>query len=266
MKSSNNKNYKNVSKKELFDKLSKLSLKQLKDINLDVNEINYLKNKILNDKLGLVLNFEEKDEYLDNHYFGLEEVKELHINPKEKNNHLLVEGDNYYALRALQVSGIKVDVIYIDPPYNTGAKPEDGGFVYNDNFVDKDDEFKHSKWLSFMKKRLTLAKELLKDEGIIYISIDDNEQAYLKVLMDEIFGEDNFISNLVIELTKTQGMKVGAAKKGSVVKGYENILMYAKNLDSINVVVKQIMYDKTDTRYDTHYNQYWDKNQAGSYI
>ena len=111
-----------------------------------------------------------------------------------------------------------------------------------------------------MKNRLELARELLADDGIIFVSIDDNEQAYLKVLMDEIFGEENFISNLVVELTKTQGMKVGAAKKGSVVKGYENVLMYAKNLDSIDMVVKQIMYDKTDTRYDTHYNQYWDSS------
>ncbi len=169
--SSNKDNYKNISKKELYDKLSKLTLKQLKDISLDTNDINYLKNKILNDKLGLVLNFEEKDEYLDNHYFGLEEVKELHINSKDKNNHLLIEGDNYYALKALQVSGIKVDVIYIDPPYNTGNKD----FIYNDSFVEKDDQFKHSKWLSFMKKRLELARELLADDGVIFVSIDDNE-------------------------------------------------------------------------------------------
>ena len=132
---------KDISKKDLFDKLSKISQSNLKKLNLNNNEINYLKHKILNDKLGLVLNFEEKDEFLDNHYFGLEEAKELHINPKDKNNHLLIEGDNYYALKTLQLSGIKVDVIYIDPPYNTGNKD----FVYNDNFVEKDDQFKHSK-------------------------------------------------------------------------------------------------------------------------
>ena len=132
---------KDISKKDLFDKLSKISQSDLKKLNLNNNEINYLKHKILNDKLGLVLNFEEKDEFLDNHYFGLEEVKELHINSKDKNNHLLIEGDNYYALKTLKLSGIKVDVIYIDPPYNTGNKD----FVYNDNFVEKDDQFKHSK-------------------------------------------------------------------------------------------------------------------------
>lgn len=104
------------SKKELFDKFSNIFPNKEEKVKFTQDEINYIKNKILNDKLGLVLNFEEKDEFLDNHYFGLEEIKELHINPKDKNNNLLIEGDNYYALKALKVSGIKVDVIYIDPP------------------------------------------------------------------------------------------------------------------------------------------------------
>lgn len=202
----------------MFDKLSKINVSELKKWNISPNEIAYLKNKILNDKLGLVLNFEEKDENLENYYFGLEEVKELHINPKEKNNHLLIEGDNYYALKALQISGIKVDVIYIDPPYNTGNKD----FIYNDNYVNKDDQFKHSKWLSFMKKRLELAKELLADDGVIFVSIDDNEQAYLKVLMDEIFGEENFICNFIIKLPDGNNIN-----KLSVI--HEYCLMYSKS-------------------------------------
>ena len=212
--------YKDISKKDLFDKLSKISQSDLKKLNLNNNEINYLKHKILNDKLGLVLNFEEKDEFLDNHYFGLEEVKELHINPKDKNNHLLIEGDNYYALKILQLSGIKVDVIYIDPPYNTGNKD----FVYNDNFVEKDDQFKHSKWLSFMKKRLILARELLADDGVIFVSIDDNEQAYLKVLMDEIFGEQNFVSNLI-----WKARRGGGNDAKNVAIDHEYIIAYSKN-------------------------------------
>lgn len=79
-------------------------------------------------------------------------------------------------------------MIYIDPPYNTGNKD----FIYNDNYVDKEDSYRHSKWLSFMQKRLELAKNLLKDDGVIFISIDDNEFAQLKLLCDEIFGERNF--------------------------------------------------------------------------
>lgn len=220
----NNLNNKNISKKELFDKLTRLTSTQLMNIGLNSNGISYLKNKILNDKLGLVLNFEEKDEFLDNHYFGLEEVKELHINPKDKNNHLLIEGDNYYALKAIQVSGVKVDVIYIDPPYNTGNKD----FVYNDSFVEKDDQYKHSKWLSFMKKRLTLAKELLADDGVIFVSIDDNEQAYLKVLMDEIFGEENFITNFVWQ------KKSGGGQAKYIYEGHEYISLYAKQKNNLN--------------------------------
>lgn len=100
-------------------------------------------------------------------------------------NHILIEGDNLEALTALAYTHEgKIDVIYIDPPYNTGNKD----FVYNDKFVDKEDSYRHSKWLSFMNKRLRIAKQLLSDRGVIFISIDDNEQAQLKLLCDEIFG------------------------------------------------------------------------------
>ncbi len=84
-------------------------------------------------------------------------------------------------------------MIYIDPPYNTGNRD----FKYNDHFVDREDGYRHSKWLSFMAKRLRLAKTLLKDTGVIFISIDDNEQAQLKLLCDDIFGEENFVANVI---------------------------------------------------------------------
>jgi len=84
-------------------------------------------------------------------------------------------------------------VIYIDPPYNTGNKD----FIYNDRYVDSEDAYRHSKWLSFMSKRLKLAKNLLSNKGVIFISIDDNELAQLKLLTDEIFGEKNFITNII---------------------------------------------------------------------
>ena len=97
---------------------------------------------------------------------------------------LLIKGNNLLALHSLkeQLAG-KVKLIYIDPPYNTG----NDGFKYNDNF-------NHSSWLVFMKNRLEVARELLSDDGVIFVSIDDNEQAYLKVLMDEIFSRENFVS------------------------------------------------------------------------
>ncbi len=111
-------------------------------------------------------------------------------------NHILIEGDNLEALTALTYTHEgKIDVIYIDPPYNTGNKD----FVYNDKFVDSEDEYRHSKWLSFMDKRLRIAKRLLSDKGVIFISIDDNEQANLKLLCDEVFGEKNSIGEIIWE-------------------------------------------------------------------
>lgn len=115
-------------------------------------------------------------------------------------NHILIEGDNLEALTALAYTHEgKIDVIYIDPPYNTGNKD----FVYNDHYVDKEDSYRHSKWLSFMSRRLKIAKQLLSDKGVIFISIDDNEQAQLKLLSDEVFGEQNFVGTYFWKRTST---------------------------------------------------------------
>ena len=104
--------------------------------------------------------------------------------------HIFIEGENYHALQILNhTHKQRIDLIYIDPPYNTGNKD----FAYNDTYVDIEDSFRHSKWLSFMSRRLKLAKELLKNDGAIIISIDDNEFAQLKLLCDNVFGEDNFV-------------------------------------------------------------------------
>ncbi len=105
-------------------------------------------------------------------------------------NHILIEGDNLEALATLTYTHAgKIDVIYIDPPYNTGNKD----FVYNDSFVDSEDSYRHSKWLSFMSKRLRIAKRLLSDKGVIFVSIDENEVAALRILGDEIFLQNNFV-------------------------------------------------------------------------
>ena len=144
----------------------------------------------------------------------LREVKDKAILSDEPDapNHILIEGDNLEALTALSYTHEgKIDVIYIDPPYNTGNKD----FVYNDSFVDTEDSYRHSKWLSFMNKRLKIAKKLLSDKGVIFISIDDNEQANLKLLCDELFGnhfmgtlvwfkkrKGSFLSNKMISLTE----------------------------------------------------------------
>ena len=135
-------------------------------------------------------------------------------------NHVLIEGDNLHALTALTFTHEgRIDVIYIDPPYNTGNKD----FKYNDSFVDREDSYRHSKWLSFMDKRLRLAKRLLSDKGVIFISIDDNEQAQLKILCDEIFGEFNVIANAIIETATDNNPRQIAIE-------HEYLLAYAKNL------------------------------------
>jgi len=122
--------------------------------------------------------------------------KEIATSSDEPIN-ILIEGDNYHALSVLNFTHQgKIDVIYIDPPYNTGDKD----FKYNDNYVDSEDSYRHSKWLSFMSKRLRLAKNLLTDTGIIFLSIDDNEIAQLKMLCDEIFGEENRLSTQHIQV------------------------------------------------------------------
>ena len=155
-------------------------------------------------KYGLVWEDKPEDveERLRDELPILKEVKERFISSEdpEAPNHILIEGDNLEALTALTYTHAgKIDVIYIDPPYNTGNKD----FIYNDSFVDSEDSFRHSKWLSFMNKRLKLAKGLLSDKGVIFISIDDNEQAQLKLLCDEVFGSNNFVGTYFWKRTST---------------------------------------------------------------
>lgn len=168
----------------------------------------------------------------------LKSVPEKDIKTTDDDYNIMIEGDNYHALQVLNYTHKeKIDVIYIDPPYNTGNKD----FVYNDKFVDKEDGYRHSKWLNFMEKRLELAKELLKDDGIIFVSIDDNEGNNLRLLCDKIFGEINFIENFI--WVKNSG---GSLSKTTLTR-HEYILCYAKNklsvLDSSVFYIKKNGYD-----------------------
>ncbi len=149
-------------------------------------------------------------------------------------DNILIEGDNYHALTVLNYTHQeKIDLIYIDPPYNTG----EDDFKYNDNYVDKEDGYKHSKWLNFMQKRLTLAKNLLTNKGIIFISIDDNEKANLKLLCNMIFGEANFIAECI---RKTKSV-TSDAKTGLNIQ-HEYILIFAKNSNLIQLQGKEKSY------------------------
>lgn len=182
--------FKVVNKKELVEKINSLDA-------LTTEEKSALIDLLKQKKYGLV--WENKPEDVEERLRAelpvLREVtdKALLDGGEDAPNHILIEGDNLEALTALAYTHENsVDVIYIDPPYNTGNKD----FVYNDSFVDSEDGYRHSKWLSFMDKRLRIAKRLLSDRGVIFISIDDNEQANLKLLCDEVLGREKFIATI----------------------------------------------------------------------
>ena len=137
----------------------------------------------------------------------------------------LLEGDNLHSLKLLEKTHKgKIDVIYIDPPYNTGNKD----FIYDDCFIDRRDGFFHSKWISFMYERLNIAKKLLSEMGVIFISIDDSEQCSLKLLCDEIFGLECFVAN--ISWQRTYSMRNDT--KG-IPAEMEYILVYSKQTEWI---------------------------------
>lgn len=156
-------------------------------------------------------------------------------------DNMLIHGDNLLALKALeQEFAGKVKCIYIDPPYNTGS-----AFEYYD------DGLEHSIWLGLMRERLVILKNLLRRDGSIWISIDDNEQAYLKVLLDEIFGRSNFITNVTIEVSPPNGVKIAHAHK-TILKEKEFIILYAKNKEAFRISPQ---YKKAPT-WDKHFNKF----------
>ncbi|WP_036452303.1 site-specific DNA-methyltransferase [Mycoplasma buteonis] len=222
-----------------------LSVEQLQTI----NEIERFINA---KKFGLVYEnyFERVEELAQNNFLALEGQQEKTIAAnKDKPINYLIEGDNFLALKLLQKTHKnRVDVIYIDPPYNTGNKD----FVYNDSFVGIDDAFRHSKWLSFMEKRLNLAKNLLKEDGVIFISIDDNEQAHLKLLCDEIFGERNHIQTFL--WNKNSG---GSSLSKFTRSDYEYIHCYAKNISAIKYeFVSKLSVETIDASLFNNPNKY----------
>ena len=193
----------NISKKKREDLLDKIKqirafiaaapqdentgnlLSYLSDLEKDVNGKKY----------GLVFeeHREEIDEVLDTHTPVLTEDADLFIDHGGQMNFLL-EGDNLAALKLLEKTHRgNIDLIFIDPPYNT----RNGDFGYDDSRVDLTDTFRHSKWVSFMSERLLVARRLLKNDGVIFIAIDDNEQAALKLLCDQLFGEENFLASII---------------------------------------------------------------------
>jgi len=204
-----NKDYQNWSKAELIKEIKRVKKRK---------------------KYGLV--WEDKpEEAVEMCKEKLPVVKEVKnreiITDKNKPVNLLIEGDNYHALSVLNYTHEKkIDVIYIDPPYNTGSNK----WIYNNKYIDSEDEFRHSKWLSFMSKRLKLARNLLKDSGVIIVTIDDYEIHSLGLLMDEIFGEHNRMSILLIESNPR-----GRTSNAFFATSHEYYLFYGKNTSKCKI-------------------------------
>ncbi|GAA7784191.1 hypothetical protein HpBT0214_07680 [Helicobacter pylori] len=160
---------------------------------------------------------------------------------KDKDTNYLIKGNNLIALHSLKKKFAKqVKCIYIDPPYNTG----NDSFNYNDNF-------NHSSWLVFMKNRLEVAREFLSDDGVIFVQCDDNEQAYLKVLMDEIFLRENFVNCIVCEMSNESGNKIQHAIQGKKFpKVKEYILVYVKNKENVCLTIPKVQKRKWDKEYN----------------
>lgn len=157
-----------------------------------LNNLSLIENELTKKKYGLIWeeHQERVDKELETQIPTFEDVTKKMIKKNDGKFNFLLEGDNLHSLYLLEKTHKeKIDVIYIDPPYNTGKKNE---WKYNDSWVDENDEYKHSKWLSFMYRRLIIAKKLLSNDGVIFISIDEHEIAQLSLLCQDIFGENNF--------------------------------------------------------------------------
>jgi len=184
---------------------------------------------------------------------------------------LMIEGDNLEVLKLLQKSYAgKVKLIYIDPPYNTGKD-----FVYPDNFQDNIKNYLeltgqigeggkklssnteasgrfHTDWLNMMYPRLKLARNLLREDGVIFVSMDDSESANLKGILDEVFGEENFIDTIAVEMSTTSGPKTVNAQQGTIVKNVEFVHIYSKSAE-FDKAPHTPLLDGIDS-YDTHYS------------
>lgn len=198
--------------------------------------INEIENALTEKKYGLV--WEEHTERVDEEIVHnipiFTEAEDRKIKSVDNNDYnFLIEGDNLHSLKLLEKTHRgKIDVIYIDPPYNTGL-----GFIYDDSYIDKNDGYAHSKWLSFMSKRLEIARNILAKTGFIMISINDNELCQLKILCNEIFGENNFLSMMIWQ--STPGSNTGLDIKTVT----EYVLVYAKSKKDCLIASKPI----TDT-------------------
>ena len=214
----------NISKQKREEFIAKIEALKQKEAIDDTDRL--LLNDIINElnekRYGLV--WEQHSEAVDDMMvnnipvFTEDKDKKIVSAPDLPYNFLL-EGDNLHSLKLLEKTHKgKIDVIYIDPPYNTGNKD----FIYEDRMVGKDDGYRHSKWLSFMNERLKIAKKLLSQQGVIFISIDDNEYGQLKILCDSIYNEENFVANIIWAKNSGNNNSVNVSIKTEYVLVYGN--------------------------------------------
>ena len=202
-------------------------------------------------KYGLVWDAEREPEQVvldcENNLPVLKRIKTKEIRTDDSEDNILIEGDNYHALTVLNYTHKeKIDVIYIDPPYNTGNKD----FIYNDRYVDKEDGYRHSKWLNFMEKRLKLAKQLLKKDGVLFCSIDDNEFPRLTMVLENIFGE-NKIKTVCVKMSEPTGVKMAHIIASGGIAKLKEYLVIAK-IDGIkNLYLEKIPKERWDNEYKT---------------
>ena len=195
--------------------------------NVEITEIIELEQFIKSMKYGLTFERHEEpvDEMLKTHVPVFKAFKEIINNPSCSDCNFLLEGDNLHSLKLLEKTHKgSIDIIYIDPPYNT----LNDDFAYGDKMLDENDGFVHSKWLSFMKERLELARKLLTNKGVMFISIDDNEHANLKLLCDGIFGED-CVETYIWNLRDLSEGSFPKTAKLTVRKEHEYIIMCKKH-------------------------------------
>ena len=223
-----------------------------------LNNLSLIENELTKKKYGLIWEEHEErvDKELETKIPVFEDIKSKEIKNKDENEYnFILEGDNLHSLYLLEKTHRnKIGCIYIDPPYNRGKDD----FIYNDNFVVAEDGYRHSKWLSFMGRRLELAKRLLRDDGLIFISIDDYEYAQLKLLCDSIFGEENFINMFIWQRNSS-----GKTEKDKFTVNTEYVLLYSKSANyKLNEAYKPLsdgtraMYSKNDNDGRGNYRLY----------
>lgn len=224
-------------RKEMLEYINKL--KEIHKDDESIIALEKIETALTEKKYGLVWekHEEEVDKKLVHNIPVFTEIEERKIIADENEGfNFLLEGDNLHSLKLLEKTHKgKIDVIYIDPPYNTGNKD----FIYDDNYIGTDDGYRHSKWLSFMNERLRIAKNLLSDDGVLFISIDNNEFAQAKLLCDGIFGDNNFVA-IIPRLTSPQRF----SQEKNINISNDFVLVYQKT-ESLNLS-KILIKSKSD--------------------